>query len=314
MKAFLYRVLAFSSPVIVGAIALELFIRISPNAFNAKAHFIENRAPEVKLVTFGSSHNQNAVNPEFMPFLAANLAYGGQDIKLDSALLFHYAPQLTALKAVVLELDYHSLEELNDPNYFRLAWYNQMHNIEYGHVPLLSKISLYASEPEFFNDHIKRTFDPREYKYEMNEFGFLRNDFPGVFLSNNNDSVAIADSAPKRLANRHTTLSVENYKSNVACLKSMIDFCKQKNVKVILVSSPMYSTYRAQENEEKLNRRMAFLNEVIDNQWVYFLDFEANQNFKLTDFKNDDHLNSLGAEKYTKMLSDSLLKLVPSLQ
>jgi len=308
MRAFLTKVVLFSLPVILGAVALELFIRLSPNAFNTKAEFIQKNAQDVRLIVFGSSHNQNAVNPEFFPFLAANLAYGGQDIKLDSALLEKYLPQLNSLKAVVFELDYHTLEELNTPDYFRLAWYHQLHDLSYGEVDFFSKISLYASEPEFFNDHVKRTFDPREYKYEMNEFGFLRNDFPGVFLSYKNDSVSIAESAAQRLQSRHSGISVKNYSENSDCLRNMIAMCKQENVKVFLVASPMFATYRSLEKAEKLKRRNAFLQEVVDHQSVFFLDFEANSAFHLSDFKNDDHLNSAGAEKYTKMLGDSLLK------
>ncbi|MFM2286167.1 MAG: hypothetical protein RLZZ543_1664 [Bacteroidota bacterium] len=313
MKSFLLKVLVFSSPVIIGALALELFIRYSPNAFNAKANYVNTHAGELELLVFGSSHNQNAVNPEFLPFSSANLAYGGQDLKLDSALLFKIGPKCSSLKAVVFELDYHSLEELNDSNYFRLAWYNQIYGIKHGRIPWLSQISLYASEPDFFNDHIKRTFDPREYKYDMNEFGFLRNDFPGVFLSNQNDSSKIAQSSASRLASRHTTLSVENYHRNVSCLKSMINYCTSNNVKVFLVASPMYSTYIDREKQEKLDRRFELIKSIVDDKDVYFLNFEKDKRFQLTDFKNDDHLNSSGAEKYTKILGDTLIKLLPVL-
>mgnify|MGYP000306610883 CR=1 FL=1 len=118
MKKFLYKTLLFSAPVLLLFLAIELFVVFKPNSFNTKAKYIQNNL-DVEAVFLGSSHTQNGINPEFMHLKTANLAYGGQDYALDSALFFKYASKLQDLKYVFLEMDYHSLEHTNLTNYFK---------------------------------------------------------------------------------------------------------------------------------------------------------------------------------------------------
>jgi len=310
MKSFLVKLLLFVLPFLIGFVALELFIRYSDNAFNLKAKYIKNNEPQIEMLVLGSSHNQNAINPQFIDLKTANIAYGGQDVYLDSALFFHFANRLKQLKVVVLELDYHSLEEFNGQDYFRLSWYYHFYDVTCGHIPFFQKISLYLSEPEFFNDHLKRSFDPREYKYQFNEQGFVLNDFPGVFQSLKYDSLQIERTADERLRNRHTTVSPQNFENNARCLKSMITFCNDHGIQVVLLASPMYNSYTKREKNEKLERRKLFIDEVTAWPNVHFLNHEFDPNFHLNDFKNDDHLNTSGAQKFSIELNSEIKALL----
>lgn len=306
MKKFLFRIGFFSLPVILAFAALEVYFRVIPNAFSGKAHYFHSHLSNIQCLVLGSSHNQNAINPQFMAFPTANIAYSGQDQKLDSTLLFHFIDKMPNLKRVIIELDYHSLEESLGEEYFRYSWYYHFYDVDNGYVPLLHKISLYASEPQFFNDLLKESFSPDATSYSYNEFGFIINDFPGAFADAGYDSLLLSKNASERLKLRHKTNDPALASANMHTVSAMVNACLKRNIQPVLLASPMYIDYRLQEIPEKALRRRKFIDEWRAHPQVIFLDFEKDPRFVLRDFKNDDHLNPDGAQKFTQLLSDTL--------
>ena len=64
---------------------------------------------------------------------------------------------------------------------------------------------------------------------------------------------------------------------------------------------------------QKENRRRLFLNELLVNlPELVYLNYEQKPNFKVTDFRNEDHLNPDGAKKFSILLEKDLLKLISS--
>jgi len=159
MTKFLINFTKFLIPFVILLIALELYVVYFPSTFNKKANYLQRHKDDIEVLVLGSSHNQNAINPEWMQFAinpewmhlnCLNLANASQDIQLDEALFFRYATQLKKLKLVIFELDYFSLEEKNDATNFRLPWYKRFFDIEPYPISLLHKISIYSSQPSFF--------------------------------------------------------------------------------------------------------------------------------------------------------------------
>lgn len=292
-------------------IAAELYVLYYPNTFNRKANYLDAEGAKVQTAVFGSSHNQNAINPEYLSMPAINLANAGQDLQLDSALFFHSLSKLPSLHTVILEMDYHSLEEKNDPDYFRIPWYNRFFGFELYPTSMFSKLSVYASSPAFFNQLFVDHINPKKITYKLNKYGFIVNDFPGVMEDLDYDSAALMRTAAKRLRGKHTKESLENYHFNIAKLNAIINFCKTRGIWVMLISTPMYETYIKNEVPAKKARRRAYIDSVKTTPGLSYVDFENSNRFDVHDFKNDDHLNSNGAKKFTRMI-DSLLKTLPA--
>ena len=203
MKIFLIKFIKFSSPVILLLLLGEFYVLYFPSTFNQKAAYLHTHAAIVQTAIFGSSHNQNALNPEYLTMPAINLANAGQDVQLDSALFFHTLPKLKALRTVVLELDYHTLEEKNDEDYFRLPWYYRFFGVELYPVSMLNKVSVYASSPAFFNQLFIDHLNPKKITYHLNQYGFITNDFPGVMEDLHYDTAALNSTAAHRLKDKH---------------------------------------------------------------------------------------------------------------
>jgi hypothetical protein len=310
MKLFLVRALGFILLIGVLLGCIEAFVVFYPSMFNMKARYI-HKNKDIELLILGSSHLQDDLNPEFLEIKSANLAYGSQDIELDSALFFKYISDLHNLKFLLLELDYHTLEERNLVNYFRLPWYYKYHRIELYHLSLLNRCILFSSSPEFFKNFIIQTINPFEYKYELNKYGSVKNDFPGIFKTLDYDSGKIKISANERLKNKFSAISLENYLFNKNKMNKIIDYCILHNIKAVLVETPAYITYRETFISEKFARREEYIDSLIKTAKsnILLLNYESDARFTIKDFKNDDHLNSDGAKKFTSLINKEIKKL-----
>lgn len=303
MRQFLTLIGLFSIPVLLGILSFEFFIRTHPNTFNSKAKHIQNNT-DIEILFLGSSHTQDGINPEFLKFPSANLAYSSQDYQLDSALYFSYVDNLKNLKVLVLELDYHSLEERNESDYFRLPWYRIFHSISISQSQWQKLPILYFSSPTFFNNYIKTELSPLEFHYELNEYGVVMNDSFGPFYRYDYNKEVILSTAEQRLLGKHKTVSKENSNFNSSKFKSIIDDALARDIAVVIASYPVYESYKVVHHSDKLARWLHFRSEILKQYPVIeFTDFSVGDKFEVTDFLNDDHLNVRGSRKLTELMN-----------
>jgi hypothetical protein len=311
MRKFLFIFLKFIFPFLLLLAGIELYVTYYPSTFNKKSSYLKNNLSEIQTVIFGSSHNQNSLNPEYLQPYTANLANSGQDVQIDSALFFKYIAKLKSIKKIILEIDYLTLKKKHDSSYFRIPWYYRFYNIELYPVSYLNKISLYSSSPAFFNKVMIDEIDPRKIKYKYNQYGFIINDFPGIMEDLKYDSLQLAITAPQRLKGKHTQISYEIFVLNRSKLNSIINYCLSHKISVVLISNPMYTTYLNSEIAEKKARKKEYTDSLISIPGVNYFDYENSSRFNVHDFKNDDHLNSNGAKKFS-IIIDSALKRISS--
>src|SRR5690554_2317195 len=176
MKRFLRKTLIISLPIIVVTGLVELFITYYPNTFNTKANYLNSHLDKIEILFLGSSHTQNGINPEFIDTPSANVAYSGQDYLIDNAIFFQYIDQLRNLNKIVIEMDYLSLEEKNEPDYFRLPWYYKYYDVNLGNFKALDNFLLFLTNPSFFKKYLLKTLNPFDQKMIFNEYGFIEND------------------------------------------------------------------------------------------------------------------------------------------
>ncbi len=306
MKQFLYKSLWFLLPVIVIFTAIEIYIRNTENSFITKARYFQKNKEQIEVLVLGSSHNQNGVNPEFFRSKTANLSYGSQDIQIDSALFFSNVKQMKNLKKVIFEMDYHRMDIQNEPTFYRFPWYYLYYGVEVQPVKFVNKISLYASNTDFFNniilDQLKSNYKPQV----INQYGFVEANYANDFLDLNYDEAKIEATAKERLQSRHKEVSVSNFNRNKSRIQSMIAYCKVHKIELYFFSSPLYKTYIENKILTKDQKVKKYIQELVNQENIKYFDFENDSRFGLKDFSNDDHLNAKGAEKYSKLI-DSII-------
>ena len=303
MKQFSLKCFLFVLPAIVIIVLLEAFVTLYPSTFNIKSSSFKKNLHQVEILVLGSSHNQNAINPDYFGDQLYNIAYGGQDIQLDSLLFFKYVPKMTALKTVVLEFDYLTINNRVDKDYFRLPWYYRYYGISPYNLKLKNKLSLYGSSPSFFNNFIKNTFFTRSFSYKINEKGFITNDFIGVFDDANYSIDVLGKAYKNEIKKVKEKQNIENVTFNLNKIDEIVSYCLDYNIRVVLTTPPIYLKQNDFTNPIIQQMMRRYIDSVISNKHIHYLDCQNDERFTIEDFKNFDHLNSNGAKKYSLILN-----------
>jgi len=305
MRRFLKNVLFFVIPFLLLFIGVEVYLEQYPSTFQLKVKYINSNKNIIEILILGSSHNQNAINPEYLSnFKSANLAFGSQDLQLDNKLLEKYISQLPHLKYVILELSYYTLEYKNDNNYERNNLYLRFYHINnFGRKTNILDYSIFLSNPKL-NLFIKKTaVNKYGFATELSKFEKEFNRFKNL----NYDENLIKKDTDNIIITRHKYENIIAYNENIKIFENMIKLCIRNNVKPIILIPPVYISYYEEMLPKKKQRRDDFAKYIIEKySSVILFNFEYSNNFLVTEFKNEDHLNPAGAEKFTKII-DNLL-------
>ena len=308
MKKFIVKSTFIFLPILFTLIIFDLFISYYPNTFNTKAKYLKSNLENIECLFLGSPHTQNSINPRYIKAVSANISYGSQDYQLDSALFFQYIPKLKNLKNVFIEMDYPSLDKKNSSDYFRLSWYYRFYGIDLGNLKVYEKACMFISNKTFFLYDLINKINPTSKTLKINKFGFVEND-TDLFERLNFNKDIIENTAAERMKKKHDVESIDNFNFNQKKLLSIIHYCSENNIRVIILKNPVYSTYSNFYLKSKNDRRLLFLDSLSTYKNITILDYEQDPRFHVTDFKNDDHLNSNGGEKLSKLINEDIKQL-----
>mgnify|MGYP005990216155 CR=1 FL=1 len=305
MKKFITKSFLYFIPFIVFLIFVESFITLKSNSFNLKHKYLKDNIHKLQCAFLGSSYTQNAINPEFISRASINLGYGGQDYQINERLFISKLVN-SNIKTIFLELNYNSLIKKNDSDYFRFGWYYYYYNINLNNLSLINKIYLYKSSPKYFNNYILTSFSADKYEYNINRYGFITNDFPGKFLEFKYNDSLIYNHYKKKRGSKKINI---NDTFNKEKINTIINLSNKNNIKIVLIKYPMYSSFRGKFFPHLLKQNKNYIDSLLaSNQNISYLNFEKDNRFLTTDFKNESHLNSNGAKKLTLIVNEYLEK------
>ena len=310
MRRFLIKISIFVLPIAVVVLGVELYLSSYKSAFQTKAQYIKENEDKIECLVLGSSHNQNAINPEYIKNLnVANLAYSGQDLKLDFLLLKEFQ-HLPKLKIVIIELAYHGLENATSPGYDRNTIYLRFYKINnFDRTPRLLDYSIFLSNPGMYTSFL----NPFMEKIPVNKYGFVAElcDLEKSihrFKNAQYDTAYLYKTRVNMFTTRHNTESIDNFNNNTRFFENMIQMCLNHKLKVLVITPPLYKTYYELINANKKKRTEQFIARAKSKfPSIVYKDFSTGDGFSVYDFMNYDHLNPVGAEKFSKII-DSVLQ------
>jgi len=295
---------------------VEIYLRQLPTTYTAKVEGLACTADSVELLILGNSHATFAVDPNQMDEYAYNLAQVNQSLYYDKRLTLKYLDKLPKLRFVIITVDFHSL-------YFssqgpRDAWSYYGNGIEYKDgLPLLKKYSrIMGYTPKVtFNlilKSLKKKYKTIKAIDVENGVNLAQPISKGWLEYTGTHHSAMNESGYRERAKDFNELA-KNSKEKTEVLKDLENFIRvlqSKNVTPVLVTLPGYSPYCNMldkkilaQNEldlQTLSRKYAI------NYWNY-LDLPLEQD----KFWNCDHLNSEGAEIFSKILNQRTIIIQP---
>ena len=299
MKSFLLKVLLFLLPAGLLVLFVEMQLRSMPSVYSIKKADLDKMCGEIEILCLGSSHTFYAINPVYFSKKGYNAAYISQTYDYDQKILEKYIDKMPTLQYVILPVSYFSFfEKLAD-------------NKDAGRRKFYS-LTMQVDQPDLLEDYMIFGADRQELvpywlgkiqPYQINEAGF------GTAFSFDIRNKNIE----KTGANRAKMYTISNLdlrqKEMKEILENMIRLCESQNIKVVLLITPTHQSYRKNLNQYQLNLMYSLLDNVRQNHKnIMVYDAFSDPEYITDDFFDADHLNDVGAKKFTEKLNQFLEK------
>jgi hypothetical protein len=299
------RLLVFLATVAIGWGGLDWGMSKVPNSASLKRERLQILAGEIDTLVLGSSETYYGVSAHALEGTAFNLANTAQSLYYDYELAKRALPELPKLSRVLILVNYMSLymELYNHPDSTRIYQYYQEWGIpmqrvrDYVSPNLVSRVALYSPHKALealmvgFNTNIATT--------QLDDRGWYR--VP------DEDRWGLTDKdARGRLAVHHGFMRQEYLLQNRAVLEQLLDLLRQHGIEAVMLTTPVWDTYRANIRQEQWQPAKATIEELARMYGAIYLDFQHEPRLVAADFEDADHLNADGAVHFARILNEKL--------
>lgn len=308
MKKFLFRVLL---PVVIVLSALffsgEYYMRSLPNDFKTKNQYLENNAKDIKIMVLGASSMSMGIKPSYFDIQPAyNFAYASQNLDYNHWIFSKRFDQMDSLKYVIVDLSWGQPWNSGDSVSPAI---NKFYSLYYGYPRKNQEYEMLSSVQEL--KHRIWPTNAKEAYLTIDEDGYQSKYYDDIPYDEESWKKSVEWSINHYAERIHNEGAPVRYKNSVALMCQIISKCREKNVKVILVTPPAMSMYYDKMDDyqrETMYHVADSLTNAFDN--VIYWDFmRADSLFTVDEFYNPTHLNPKGAKKLTMMLNDSINNL-----
>lgn len=301
MILFIKNIFRFAVPLLLVAVLLELVLRSLPNSYDIKNSLIEDNAPKIEVMLFGTSHTFGGINPAQFDKFTVNIANNSQSLYYDLMILEKYLDKLPSLKTVVFEINFFSLSYNLDrgPESWRNKFYYQSFDIEpqSSSLNFFDKIRLFNLTSSEIILLFKNYTLNQEYQ---SNYGFAKNDI-----------------IPKKINESTAKFKFDQFKNDYmnsapTTLKELLNKSLKKlskrGIQVVFVQIPVSSFLCDIIQESNIQSELGRLDEFITQYNITYLDYSCNQAMVDSLFVDTDHLSYKGAKIFTNLLIRDLHK------
>jgi hypothetical protein len=284
---------------------------------------IESKLQEIEILFLGNSHVAKAINPEYFSRPTINLAYSSQDLYYNYQILKKYIKRLTKLKIVIIGLDYFSFgrDEEYRASHLVKDYFSELFIMpRSGKIfNLIKSFSVYWLHQNTFVEDFFKNKKPNPNK--ILKMSYVPKPLPqsGILLENGFrfSSGTMSPDEFRQNGKERAKLHMEVYdeknsRPNIECIYNMIRLCRGKNIKVIFITTPYHKFYFINFDKEFIANFYNKLEMILrkNHQNVFYFDFSRDGNFEDSDFLNSDHLNYVGAKKFSQIVNKKVLPKV----
>ena len=305
MKIFFIKALYLLLPILLILVYVEYNLGKIQNVYNYKRNCLEAQLDSIEVLVLGSSESFNGINPEYFTLHGYNAGNFSQTFYYDKQIALKYVKKIPKLKYVIIPVSYFSFNaQLVDGNEaWRSYYYFQYWGIDFPELDRYdskrySKILLYT--PLKALTYILKGFNVNLVK------GMTRNGFLPLDTTNNN--IYINDSLGFKKVKTHEKYICESrFKENNHELQSLVTELKKHNITPILITLPVLNTYYKFVNKDILKRNHDWIISICEEYEILYFDYFTDSRFVQRDFHDNNHMNFIGASKFSKIVNDEIL-------
>lgn len=298
MNLFIKRLLLFLTPLLVFLVSLEVAIRKIPNSFQLKESYLQSNATEIETLILGSSHMLYGLNPKYFNSRTFNASNKSQSPDIDLAILKSYGSSFFNLKTLVIRLSYDTLfEQLKNSSVdWRLKNYKLYTTVKFDYK--------FRHSSEILSTGTRQALKTLKDNY-LDYIPLLHCDSLGWGNDLKRKEKPDIEKVGVKVAKRHTAMNWDLLKDNIKNFDEILSWCKKRDIKVFIITPPGYKSYSDNLKEEQLNK-MIEVGEQLALRYnnCTYINFLMSKDFVLHDFFDPDHLNAIGAKKFSLIIND----------
>ena len=115
-------------------------------------------------------------------------------------------------------------------------------------------------------------------------------------------------SEAKAAIQRHTAKNWNYVEKNSQKLKEMAEYCKKRNIRMVLITTPCWHTYYDNLDKRQLSKMYEIIRQFQEDYNIPYFDYLKDSRFVADDFYDSNHLSEFGAAKFSKILNDDINK------
>jgi DltD protein len=270
------------------------------NSYTLKRQQLESQANSIEVLVLGTSQSLHGINPSYFCLKGYNLGNSAQSLFYDTHITLKYLDKMSRLKYVIISISDYSIGfELFDTDekwrdyFYAQCWDIKFPEIKSSDLHLYSKILLYTPEVslgyavQFFHVDLTKDYYPN---------GWARM----TTFSDINDQTAY------KLVH-YTLFNPERCGEIKATLDTFLSALKKRNITPVFITPPVTSYYYKYVSAQKLDSMHTTVSSLCNKYGCSYFNYFTDKRFLLTDFADCDHLNSSGAEKFSKILNNDIL-------
>lgn len=280
-------------PIFILGVSSEILLRKIPNDYVLKRKFLDNYSDSIKVLFLGSSHAFYGVNPAYFSSKSFNASYPSQTLNYDFEILKKYRNNWKDLECIAIPISYFSLFVSFDTGIE--SWRVKNYNIYYG----MNMSNKFVDNTEALSNKLSVNLD-RLYSYYVCGNSNISCSSLGWGIDFNSKNKKDLNKTGKQAAKRHSTKDNRYLTANINTLKAIIEFAKNRGVRVLLYTPPAYHTYSENLNSTQLSQTISTVKNIgREYNNVVYVNFLTDPSFLAADFFDADHMDEVGAKKLT---------------
>lgn len=308
MKRFFLNILKIGGIFLIVLIGFELILLTVTNRYSYKRNYVERHLNDISMLFLGNCHIENGLMPHVIGDSCFNMAISGREYQYDVALARQYVPRMRNLKVLVMPVDYlymglgRELPNARDlkPQVEPVSTFRCMY---YRYMGIRVDGWCYASE--ILNSDLnykERLWMTREQARECDSLGFIQ-----LMDADRNKVWQHWDLPP--IIDTTMPINQAEYALRYGQYAELARLTTRRGIRLVLVSTPMYTTYRADMNpraEADIHVFVARLQR--EFQGVEYYDYTHDERFVATDFHDASHLSESGSLKFSKFFAAEAIR------
>lgn len=283
---------------------LEVNLGKIQNHYNYKRKCLENQLDSIQVLVLGTSQAYFGINPDYFSLKTFNLSEFNQSLYYDNKITLKYLDMMPKLKYVIINISYFSFGQqlIEGTESWRDYYYSQFWNVDY---PTIDKLDArYYSKIFLYIPNVSLKYLTQGFHVDL---GLPK--FNGYCWADTCNSTVINDSTGKIRVKIHNAYykGRDRYSEHINEINQLISSLKKRNITPILITPPVYKSYYENADKNIINKNTTTIRNICTKLNCNYYNYFTDSRFIKVDFKDDDHLDFLGAEKLSKILNKEVL-------